>query len=290
MQIVRIAHFGPALLVDDSGEVWPAKSSQLRQKLFCLNYPGDLESDLIRNLGFVGLRSTAKVLTVTFCPVSVAEPALARALYWIADQDPDRVCLKFVNGTRVDEIVGGARQAINRICQVRNDIEQGQRIVAIGRNLSDLDSASTLKPLWDHWRSVDGRCDVDDLKTLAARHNASRYAIIDRQNEADFVFREVGTGLPWLGAMPKTEVCGRPVASQVDPIYYRWVRANYNSTLASYRPTLTDVYAVVSPRPRGQLELSYRRLLLPCFTEHSVYLFSANSSECAPIGRWRQAG
>ena len=270
---------GQALLIDDAGKFWKQSSTALREQLHCLSYPGDLENDVIRNLGFVGLKTLSRSAFVKFNPRNVSQVALATVMYWLEDHQPANVCLQFSGDARPDEISGSVGSTIDRIAGLLLEIEQQRRVAVTHRNIKDISDKSPLRPVVDCWIASAGRCPVEQLKQIASAHTEGRYAVINKDEAHGFVFAELGSGLTFLSANARRSTSSTPLAQQADSVYFSWVQMNYAHTLQSFRPDLADVDACVAWPKHEPERIQYRRLLLPCLRGDTPFLFSANSSE-----------
>ena len=268
-----------SLLVDDSGKTWHQNSLSLRTQLHCPNYPGDLENDVIRNLGYVGIRKTRRCVFVKYRPNAVSEVALTATMFWLNDNRPSSVCFRFVEFSCPDEIGGSYANSIDRISALHVELELQKRVLATHRDINDIKPNSPLYPLLQYWKSVGGKCPLEEMRHLAHTYAHSRYAFIRRDANVGFVFTELGDGLEMPDANAIRATLARPVSQQIDTMYYTWVERNYSNGLESFRPDVADVDARVSWPHHRPVRHRYRRLLLPCLGDSGPFLFSVSSAE-----------
>jgi hypothetical protein len=268
------------LLFDDEGIAWPASSLELRRRLACLDYEGDLAGDLVRNLGFVAVLAGGRRFTLRVHVQVVSPVALAAAFYWLFDQPPGSVLIDFVGEDRLAEVHPTTGAAIKRLARLTRWNELGKKVA---EKLCDLDQLSPRSPLYgllQLWRQHEGRFDASSYIGYAAEHLASRFIVIRQCDFDRLLFHILGEGLHvpdpnWL----KTAV-GRPVEDQPDGEYWSWVAQTYRETLRSNRPGLSDIDADIFWPSKGWVRRRYRRLRLPCTAADGTrYLFSANSAE-----------
>jgi hypothetical protein len=283
------SHTLDGLLIDNCGKVWQKSAPALRAHLLCPNYPGDLENDVIRNLGYISLKASKSGVFVKYRPETISDTALATLLFWLSDNQPANVCLRFVESGRPDEIVGNHALAINRISDMQIELELKKRISATHRHVKDVQSDSPLYPLLSYWRSTDGKCLEGELRSLATAHANSRFAFIKLDSALGFVFAElgIGLGLPNQKSIKVTQE--RPLDKQADTIYYKWVARNYANGLESFRPDVADVDALVTWPGHEPVRHRYRRLLLPCIGDGVPFLFSASSAEFTAATNYMEA-
>jgi hypothetical protein len=279
MRFVDHANANASLIIDDNGKIWHQSSPELRQQLLCPNYPGNLENDVIRNLGYIGLRLSNRSVSVKYRPNTVSEVALTAALFWLGEHQPSNVCLRFIEYPRPDEIVGNYSSAIERIAAMQLEVEMQKRVSAVHRDVREIHAESPLFPILQYWMAVAGQCSTSELRRLAMHYAKARYAFVCNDAIEGYIFTELGDGLvmPDLNTIRATQE--RPLSQQVDTLYYKWVTRNYSDALESFRPDLADVDVHVSwPRHRP-VRHRYRRLLLPCRGRKGQFLFSASSTE-----------
>lgn len=268
------------LLFDDGGECWPAGSLELRRNLMCLHYEGDLATDLVRNLGFVAVRTAGAHATVRLHAPVVSDVALASCFYWLADQRPDRVLIDFVGEERPAQVCSSPEAAIAQLIEITQKHHLRRKIAERPCSLDDLPRQSPLGGLLELWYRNEGRFDEGAFVDYASHRLQRRYLIIRRSGGDHLLFYTLGDGLHvpdknWF----KTAI-GRRLEEQPDPEYWRWVARIYRSTLLSNVPVLSDIDADIFWPSQGWVRRRYRRLLLPCTaSDGTMFLFSANCTE-----------
>ena len=131
----------PTLLIDDEGAVSDSCSLALRSRLNAVQ-TGDAFGDYaIRNLGFVSLQPTQKSVHVRLRPTHVSPVAFASLMYWLADQQPDRVMLTaWEKGDWQHHMLGNGDMAAVKIAQVvgRAQRRQDRNFLAEERTIESL--------------------------------------------------------------------------------------------------------------------------------------------------------
>jgi hypothetical protein len=253
---------------------------ELRRRLSCLQYEGDLVADLVRNLGFVAGRTFGNKATVRLHVEVVSDVALAAAFYWLADHHPAAVVIDFVGEQRPAEVCASTEAAIARLIELTQRHDFDDKIAERPCSLEQLSPRSPLRGLLEIWTRNQGRFNGPALINYAAQNLSSRYIVI-RQGPFDrLLFDTLGDGLHvpdrgWLRS-----AVGSAVEDQPDAEYWQWVAQTYRSTLRSNYPALSDIDADIYWPLRGWVRRRYRRLRLPCTAADGVrFLFSANSDE-----------
>lgn len=267
------------LLVDNEGQVWEEGSYQLRERLFCLSYPGDLTADVIRNLGYIGIRAYATGLHVQLRLEHFSEAALGSVLYWLSDHKPEKVYFDYA-GQNSGEFVGGASAAIEKLIALGEAAALRRQIDATHLDVSKLNESSPLNALLNYWLAHKGICESQELAQIADQHLASRFLSIKPLNDArDYRISNVGDGILIPDAHWLKTARGKAIREQPDTTYFRWVVSTYDTALTSGRPDLANVTASIFWPAKGWVKRKYTRLLLPCAGREGLHLFSANSTQ-----------
>jgi hypothetical protein len=268
------------LLFDDEGTTWPANSMELRRRLACLTYQGDLSADLVRNLGFVAIRACRQRFTLRLHVQVVSSVALAAAFYWLFDHRPGSVVIDFVGEDRPAEIYPSTDEAIARLIRLTRWNELNKKVAEKPCPLDQLSPQSPLHGLLRLWQENRGRFNAPALIDYASQHLASRFIVIRQCAFDRLLFHILGEGLHVPDRSWLKSAVGRPVEDQPDAEYWGWVAQTYRETLSTNRPGLSDIDADIFWPSRGWVRRRYRRLRLPCTaTDGARYLFSANSAE-----------
>jgi hypothetical protein len=121
------------IIFDDSGEVWPAESAQLAQRLGRDADHSDIVANAVRYLGFVQVAAIRDVLSVRFEPSAVSHLAAIAAFYEIVSRGPKCLILTYP-GT-----IGDPDR-----CEIFNNVPEGLRRLEDAANRA----RSATRPVW----------------------------------------------------------------------------------------------------------------------------------------------
>jgi hypothetical protein len=255
-------------LIDDFGRIWDDNSTELRREFHATNYRGDFAADAIRNLGFVGMANTGNSLHVTLRPAKLSGITFASLMYWLHDQEAERVLISFYTDKYHHNILASQTKASNWLCELRSlhHIDE-KKIISIEQDIASLGEASPLTVALKVWNSSGGTLDKAFILSKLRSRLGGRLVIVEPKNN-DLVMSQIGPGMHWPNESLVTPLEGASVLQHPDPLYGRWVHASYSNVLRSNEPRLDDVDALVTWPSIGESRRRYRRLILP-FSEPS---------------------
>jgi len=264
-------------LFDDSGIKWSSSSLELRRRLFCVNYPGDLATDVIRNLGFIGASGSSHKCHIRVFARSMSEPALIAVGYWLSDNQFKIVTIDYLDEDRHSETVIGWQPALNRLLQIQFHRELQRRVRSRHYELTSIGTSSDVFPVAEYWKFHNGQCTPESILDVANRSTNGRYVHIERDDSDTFVVAGLGKGLLVPEPNWADQVLGRPVGSTGDSYYYSWVKSTYDLAWKSGRPDVAEIEAAIMWPSSGIVQRHYERLLLPCVTPNGRrFLITAN--------------
>lgn len=267
------------LLFDDVGATWDVQSFHLRERFHAANYCGDLPTDLIRSMGFVGVQDGTKFVRVRIRLQVVSQVALASVLYWLADNRPKSVVLEFVGEPEPVELFTSPEAAMARLGAVTSFERFLPRFDSQPVDPGQLPPSSPLAELVRVWRGG-GRTDPEVLVRVATHRLKQRFMIIKALDQGPLVFEALGRGLHIPDPRWLDQAVGRTFEDQPDRSYWAWAEKCHRKALASPRPTVNDIDAEIYWPGTGWVRRIYRRMLLPCVTRGGDRLmFCANSTE-----------
>jgi hypothetical protein len=275
------------LLVDETGTIWPAASLDLRRRLFCLTYDGDLTRDIVRNLGCIGVDVTQSKVSIVLHPRNVSSVAISSLLYWLADHNPKQICLSFAGDSAGPELIIGLDAATRRLGAIELKAQQDRRIKAQHLRLDQATLGQTLGAIFEFWRSHQGRCEIAQLIEIGRETLSGRCVAVAAD---DLRILELGEGLQipdrrWIESARDQRLGRHP-----DAVYAHWVTECYRAVAESGRPDLADVKAEIFWPSSGRVHRTYRRLLMPCLNKAGqLFLFGANANRLT-AGHLREAG
>ena len=267
------------LLFDDVGATWDVQSFDLRERFHAANYCGDLPTDLIRSMGFVGVQDGTKFVRVRVRLQVVSQVALASVLYWLADNRPKSVVLEFVGEPEDVELLTSPEAAMARLGAETSFERFLPRFASQPVDPSQLPPSSPLAELVRVWHGG-GRTDHEELVRVATHRLKQRFMIIKALDQGPLVFEALGRGLHIPDPRWLDQAVGRTFEDQPDRSYWAWAEKCHRKALASPRPTVNDIDAEIYWPGTGWVRRIYRRMLLPCVTRGGDRLmFCANSTE-----------
>jgi hypothetical protein len=253
-------------VIDDEGKLWDTNSRDLKRQFYALHYQGDFAKDAIRNLGFIGVSNSGDALHVSLRPSKVSALAFATMMYWLHDQNVDRVMISFLTDTQQHEIKPSRILASERLCELRTvHFVQQTSVLAVEKAIDSIEAESPLLVALRLWRSCAGILDKAFILAQLRAPLGGRLVIVEPVN-SELVMTQIGLGMHWPNQGCVAPLEGSSVLAHPDPIYGRWVEQSYSSVLRGNKPRLDDVDAFVTWPHLGQSRRQYRRLILP-FTD-----------------------
>jgi hypothetical protein len=263
-------------VVDDRGEFWDANGVALREALFCIDYGTNLMEDIVRNLGFIGLRLSHNTLRIKLNHTTVSTAALSAVIYCVADLTPDFILLDYAGSEYPNEIVQTAKAAVTRLCELSKNISQARQIKVVHFDLSHAACISSLSPIVQSWTNNQGKCNERELRELANRHAGGRYSKID-VSDGEFTIAAIGNGMQIPLSARSSLHQGQRISDQRDEIYFSWVASTYRTAIESGRPDFANISASIYWPEVGWSLKHYSRLLLPCIDKYGKrFLFLTN--------------
>src|SRR5262249_4680798 len=120
-----------SLLIDDSGAFWDTASSELRFELTGFGAGEAFPDYVIKNLGFVRVDKRYRSASIKFRPDTVAPLAFARLMYWLAEEELDRVAVSaYKEGVWRDFLHGQKLGAFRAISSLVNSSERDGNVAS----------------------------------------------------------------------------------------------------------------------------------------------------------------
>jgi hypothetical protein len=267
---------GMRLIVDCDGSVWSAYDETLVQRWGYPDPDFDLPSFAVRNLGAIDVAVDDDGILVKFRWLTVKADALAGAIQ-LLEQFPKRsVTIRCETETWSDHSFLDPAEAISWI-QANRTLWLGngaRSIVTSPRKLNSLSSRSlskieaaddSLALMFKKWRLAHGRFS-EEVVDFLVRYSLLDRAVITRQRPgSEIVFEHVGASITLYDRSNPDwtyMIAGKPVMSQPDQEYGRWVAGIFQDVSERREPAFDHVDAVVRDG-RGAGRFRYDRLLLP---------------------------
>jgi hypothetical protein len=252
-------------IIDSSGKFWPLHSQSLRKSYCATSYQGDFIGDTIRNLGFVAVAKRKGSVRIRLKPSAVMPIAFAELIYWLHDQQPERVLVSSLEGELSHQLFCSAIAAADRLCVLRSRNQSATPdIIAARIPIEQLSTCSSLGRVVNLWRDAGGRLKRDLIETTVGAHVNNRVVIVEPVPGGRLQMTMIGAGMRWPDPVSVAALEGAPIDAHPDLHYRRWVADSYQSVLKTNQPRLEDVDALVGWPHTGKVSRRYRRLILPC--------------------------
>jgi hypothetical protein len=128
---------------------------------------------------------------------------------------------------------------------------------------AELTPAGPLQHALDFWRLTSGRWDAAATALFFRRALADRYALYECRSDHEFIFRDVGSGMPACALAALRASIGCRIEQLPDSAYGQSCAEFYQRSTTQWVPGLQEVDALVWWPQHGRLRRRYRRLLLP---------------------------
>jgi hypothetical protein len=271
--------FRRRIVFDDQGIPWPADSIELRRQLCCLDYPGQLIPDLIRNLGFIAVDYRPGCVELTLRSSTASRAAAVGFLYWLMSSGATRGCIRDLDQFAI-ELAPSPEALVSRIGEIGIPGSMLNRVAE--RPVGDLQlaAASPLRELLRRWTEAGGKLWFDDYATTIRQHLGDRFVLARVTEGGRIVIVAVGHGLRIPNRAWFTSVIGSDLAYQPDRAYGRWVNEAYTRVYRSQQPAISDCDVDIYWPGEGWVRRKYRRLIIPGTTaDGEQYLLSTNCTE-----------
>jgi hypothetical protein len=272
-------NFRRRIVFDDEGTLWQGDSLELRRRLCCLNYPGQLIADLVRNLGFIAVDCERSHLALNLRSSTVSRAAAIGLLYWLAGSGASRGCLRDIDAPAI-ELLPTLDALISRIGTMGGAGPLPDRAAERSLDDSELPLGSPLRELLRRWAEADGKLWFGDYAATIREHLGNRFVLARVADNSRIVIEAVGEGLRIPSRTWFTSAIGSDLEYQPDRAYGRWVNAAYARVHCSRRPALSDCDADIYWPGEGWVRRKYRRLIVPgTAADGGRYLLSTSCTE-----------
>lgn len=273
--------FVAALLIDKHGTIWPADSNALRLRYGAHCSFGVFERFLVRNLGFISLRSNERSCAIKAAAAKMSFKSYTALSESLTEEQASRVSLSLFDGDWQHSIHRDESSALSMLLKSASQIRQGEptNYHAAPRSLDNLPTHPGLRDLLSAWTAKSGNIRIEDYPEIHQGQLNGRFVVI-KKNEisGQLVFSKIGAGFAMYDNGWASRLVGQPVEYQPDLDYGRWVAQYWRSALVANQPTLHDVDAHISnPRDKTSRRVQYTRLTLPISArDGSIQLLSAS--------------
>jgi len=271
--------FRRRIVFDDQGTPWPADSIELRRRLCCINYPGQLILDLVRNLGFIAVDHGPGCLALSLRSSTVSRAAAIGVLYWLMGSGVSRGYIRDLDAS-VIELSPSLEALMAHIGAIGSTGSMLDRAAERPLDHRQLTPQSPLRELLRRWAEAGGKLWFDDYAAIIKEHLGNRFVLARVADNNRIVVMAVGGGLRIPNQSWFTSVVGSDLEYQPDRAYGRWANDAYARVYRGQQPAISDCDADIYWPGEGWVRRKYRRLIIPGTTRDGErYLLSTNCTE-----------
>lgn len=269
------------IVIDDTGRSWTTGSAALLHSLNIVSHDFDLTRFLIRNMGFVRLRSVRSDARITLHPRFLSRAAYESLVCAMVEQDATRYIIERLDESDRIEIIPGVEDAAARLADLAAAGGQVRRADYYSEELSltRLRGSRRLAPLsglMRRWRASRGLLPGNFDSVFGDSALGGRTMVVRMVGEERGIVEYAGSGFSCFTPDWRRSVIGRDIREQPDHRYGRLVAQAYARTCASKVPRLELVEAVIRTPGQPLRRSRYERLLLPWRLNGSVFVSAAS--------------
>jgi hypothetical protein len=222
--------------------------------------------EAIITLGFVEIQSRGRWARLRLCPESVAPIAFGRMMEWLIEAKIERFVLCcYQYGGWESRILPLCKTSLHQLAGLVMEAKKAARggDVRVRSIAAERTPAGPLQHALDFWRMTSGRWDAAATGLFFRRALADRYALYECRSDREFIFRDVGSGMPACALAALRASIGCRIEQLPDGAYGQSCAESYERSTTQGVPGLQDVDALVWWPQHGRLRRRYKRLLLP---------------------------
>lgn len=266
------------IVIDDQGIAWPADSVELRRRLCCLHYPGQLIPDLVRNLGFIAVEEGRGCAAISLRSATASRGAAIGLLYWLICSGTERGHIHDLDAPTI-ELAPTLSSLMSRIEAIGSS-GSIDRVAERPLDRRHLPRQSPLRELLRRWAEARRRLWFDDYAAIIREQLGNRFVLARVTDDDRIVIVAVGSGLRIPNRSWFTTVVGSDLEDQPDRAYGRWVNEAYVRVHRSQQPAISDCDVDIYWPGEGWVRRKYRRLIIPGTTAGGDrYLLSTNCTD-----------
>jgi hypothetical protein len=223
---------------------------------------------LIKNLGWVQILQHPNLVRVNLRKAVCSELAIARLLFWLADQSVRRFQL-FIYNDQTDKFECAFFQEAVNLSEVALwfDKAMSDQVSPTRRTCLDLARLRDSTPFGaavKFWRQNNGQLNVEQVEQLARAMLANRFVVLKQADATSrMILSQVGGGMPSFALKTLRQMVGQPYEDHPDHQYGVACVKAYQQALTQWAPVAEHVDAVVKWPGFGRLRRTYTRLILP---------------------------
>jgi hypothetical protein len=266
-------------MIDESGRVWGGTDPALWRSLQTDIRVDQLRDFTLGKMGFIEIRRRRQRIVVTLNPQKVSPLAVVGLLYWLHDAKwVGRLALQVFGSEHAAELVpniaafGARLEALGQ--PSRADDVTRFRCTAVPN--SELVADATIKAMFELWRASPVRPRAE-IAAYCSRHFEGRYTLVRQQSNGEFLVDRMGAGYRCYDRSYVAKAAGTLLIDEPDYVYGMWVSEAYRSVALNRAPDCSDIVASIRPPLTEEVNVRYRRLVVP-FTDplSGEYLVSAS--------------
>jgi hypothetical protein len=259
---------GSDLIVDDNGRIWRTGSRALLDSLHIDQPESDLTRYVIRNLGFVRIRTTRSGVRITLRPRFLTKAALEAIVFQMVTLEHERFVIEIADAPNRVEIIPGLEDAAARLADLasvagnitREDFYREEMSL---HRLRGSPRLSPLVGLLRRWRRGRGNLRTDPATEFSDPALLGRAIVMQMTGDTGGVIEYVGDGFTWADDSWRHAMVGHDANGQPDPRYGQNFWAGYLETQRTQAPRLEFIEAVIRVPGYPARRSRYERLLLP---------------------------
>ena len=256
------------ILIDNSGKAWSINGGILHQNFGASTRNLALPSFLVRNLGFVRVKTIGDSAVVLFAPSRLRVRSYSATAGVLDRLSPTRIRLSWYDDTWHHEIVPDVPASCRRLRLLMRDYsgQAYQNYLSEPRVVEQLPAGTSLSAVLDAWRETGGALTIDRAPRLFRNILRSKFTVVERSSDSgQLVFAEIGEGFVMYKPGWTRRLIGCPVDNQPDFAYGRAVASDWRNAMLAGEPRAVDVDACVRPAGSNNVShhLRYTRLMLP---------------------------
>jgi hypothetical protein len=274
------------VVVDETGRLWRTGSPDLLRHLNITRRDYDLANYLVRNLGFVRLRTRRSDARVLLQPRFLTKAAYESLIFLLVTQDPHRTVLQTIDTPERLEIIPDLEDAASRLADLA---AQGGSILRedffreplsfdrMRRNARLAPIAALLR----QWQALGGVLPANFDLVMGNPALLGRAMVLQMGGSSRGIVEYVGDGFASFDATWRNRLLGHDPCNQPDPGYAMNAAYAYDETHRAQEPRLELVEAVIRVPGRRACRYRYERMLLPWRRGSSAFVSVVSSVRSA---------